>query len=124
MRGVTIAIFLLCVAVFGSFMASGVNDALGIGQQTGLNNAQENVSSEFDKEQRPSDQGGGGGLLGYATYAIRALTVFMGLLGSLGSLLTSMAGGRYTVLWTGIGSIVVVIGGLMVVWVARGLIGE
>jgi hypothetical protein len=124
MRGVTIAIFLLCVAVFGSFMASGVNDALGIGQKTGLQDAQEDVNESFAGKQRPSDQGGGGGLLGYATYAIRSLTEFMGLLGSVGALLTSLAGGRYAVLWNGIGMIVVVIGGLMIVWVARGLIGE
>ena len=126
MRGVSIAIFLLCVSVFATFMgASGVSQELGVGLGDGLDGPSDEVEGELDDSDKSvNDAGGGGGLLGYATYAIRTLSVFFALFGSVGSLLSSWAGGRFTTLWLGIQSVVLVIGSIMIVQVARGLLFE
>ena len=126
MRGVSIAIFLLCVSVFATFMgASGVSSELGVGLGDGLDGPSDKVEEDLDDSDKSvNDAGGGGGLLGYATYAIRTLSVFFALFGSVGSLLTAWAGGRFQTLWMGIQSVVIVIGSMMIVSVARGLIVE
>jgi len=126
MRGVAIAIFLLCLSVFGTFMAApgSVNDTLGIGSSTGLEEPRDDVEENFAGEQRPSERGGNSGLLGFAVYAMQALGNFFSLYTSIGTMFKTMAGGRFAPLWNGIQLIVVVIGTLMLVWVARGLIGE
>lgn len=124
MRGVTIAIFLLCVSVFGTFMAAGVNGALGMSMDNGLEEPADRTTKNISGEQDVGDQGGGGGLLGYVTYGMRVLNNFGRLFGSIGAQLNTWSGGRFSVLWMGIQSIVVVIGVLMLVWVARGIIGE
>jgi len=126
MRGVTIAIFLLCLSVFGTFMAApgSINDTLGIGSSTGLEEPASDVGEDFEGDQRPSERGGATGILGFAVYAMKALGNFFTLFTSIASMLNTLSGGRFMALWNGIQLIVVVIGTLMLIWIARGVIGE
>lgn len=124
MRGVTIAIFLLCVSVFGTFMAVSLNGALGLGMQSGLQEPADKTQEELSGQQNVSERGGSTGLLGFAVYAARTLSSFFSLYTSIGAVLKSWAGGYGSALWNGAQMIVVVVGTLMIVWVARGLIGE
>jgi hypothetical protein len=124
MRGVTIAIFILCLSVFGTFMASGMNEAFGAGQDTGLSGPSDKVTGQFEGNQNVNDQGGGGGLLGYATYALRTLGNFSRLFTSIAEVGLALSGGRFRAFWIGLQSVVNIIGTLMLVWMARGVIGE
>jgi len=126
MRGVSIALFLLCLSVFGTFMgASGINAALGVGGSTGLEGPTGQVQEDFvGEDQRPSERGGNTGILGFAVYAMKALGNFFVLFSSISSMFAALAGDRFLSLWRGIQLIVTVIGTLMLVWVARGVMGE
>lgn len=124
MRGVTIGIFLLCLSVFSGFMAGAVSPALGVGMSGGLQDSANQTSDDLSGDQDLSDRGGQGGLLGFAVYAMDVLSGFFAVYHSVESMFATFAGGRFMGLWQGIQMLVVVIGTLMIVWVARGLIGE
>lgn len=125
MRGVTIALFLLSLSVFGTFMgAAGVNDALGVGMNSGLKGPAQETTEELNGAQKPSERGGAQGLLGFAVYAMRALSSFFNLFGSVGAILKSWGLWRYPSLANGIQMLVVTTGSLMLIWTARGVIGE
>lgn len=124
MRGVTIGIFLLCLAVFSGFMAAGVNSALGVGMTGGLQEPADDTSDDLSGDQDLAERGGQGGLLGFAVYAMRVLSGFFSVYNSISAVFATYAGGRFMVLWNGIQMLVVTTGTLMIVWVARGVIGE
>jgi len=123
MRGVTISIFILCVAVFGGFMAAGgVNDQLGVGMKTGLQDEQQQVADQLGGQQNLADRGGNTGLLGFSVFAVKQLAVLFVLVGSVTSVLAGW--GLPMSLAAGIELIARVIQSLMLIWVARGLVGE
>lgn len=126
MRGVTIAIFMLCLAVFSSVMAAGVNQELGLGLNTGLDDETEQVNSTLGGNQNLSERGGATGLLGFAIFAVKQLAVFGVLVGSIAS--TILAWGppnpAFVALAVGIELIARVIEALGLIWIARGVIGE
>lgn len=123
MRGVTIAIFILCISVFAGFMAtSGVNDELGIGMDPGLEDEANQVSEQLGGEQDLSERGGNSGMLGFSVFAVKQLTVLTVLVGSVTSVLSGL--GLPVSLAAGIELIARVIQSLMIIWVARGLVGE
>lgn len=123
MRGITISIFILCVAVFSGFMAaSGVNDHLGIGMTTGLQDEKTKVASELGGEQNLAERGGNSGMLGFSVFAVKQLAVLFLLVGSISSVLSGW--GLNASLAVGIELIARVIQALMIIWVARGLVGE
>lgn len=122
MRGATIAIFILCVGVFGGFMAAGVNDALGIGMNSGLQNDAERVNESLGGDQNLNERGGNSGMLGFSVYAVKQLAVMFVLVGSITSTLISW--GTPVELARGIELLARVIQSLMLIWVARGLNGE
>lgn len=122
MRGATIAIFILCIAVFGGFMAAGVNDALGIGMNSGLQNDAERVNESLGGDQNLNERGGNSGMLGFSVYAVKQLAVLFVLVGSITSTLAGW--GAPVELARGIELVARVIQSLMLIWVARGLNGE
>jgi len=122
MKGITISIFILCVAVFSGFMAAGVNDELGIGMTTGLQDDAERVDEQLGGDQNLSERGGNSGLLGFSVFAVKQLSVLFILIGSITSVLSTW--GLPMQLAAGIELIARVIQSLMLIWVARGLIGE
>jgi hypothetical protein len=121
MRGVTISMFVLCVAIFAGFMATGVNQELGLGLTTDLDDEANETSEQLGGEQGLSERGGSG-LLGFSVYAVEQLTVLFTLIGSIASILT--AWGVPVQLAAGIELIARVIQALAIVWMARGVIGE
>jgi len=122
MRGVTIAIFVLCVAVFSGFMATGVNDQLGISMTGGLQDEAQHVDEKLGGDQNLSERGGNSGMLGFSVFAVKQLAVLFVLIGSITSVLASW--GLPMALAGGIELIARVIQSLMLVWVARGFVGE
>lgn len=122
MRGVTISIFILCVAVFSGFMAAGVNDELGIGMTTGLQDEADQVNKQLGGDQNLSERGGNSGMLGFSVFAVKQLAVLFVLVGSVTSVLAGW--GLPISLAAGIELIARVIQSLMLIWVARGLVGE
>mgnify|MGYP000297651883 CR=1 FL=1 len=126
MRGITIAIFMLCVAVFSGVMAAGVNQELGLGLKTDLNDEAEQVNDTLGGQQNLSERGGATGLLGFAVFAVKQLAIFGLLVGSIAS--TIMAWGpphpALIAIAVGIELIARVIEGLGLIWIARGVIGE
>ena len=122
MRGVTISIFILCVAVFSGFMAAGVNDELGIGMTTGLQDEADQVNEQLGGDQNLSARGGSSGMLGCSVFAVKQLAVLFVLVGSVTSVLAGW--GLPISLAAGIELIARVIQSLMLIWVARGLVGE
>ena len=122
MRGVTISIFILCVAVFSGFMAAGVNDELGIGMTTGLQDEADQVNKQLGGDQNLSERGGNSGMLGFSVFAVKQLAVLFVLVGSVTSVLAGW--GLPMALAAGIELIARVIQSLMLIWVARGLVGE
>jgi hypothetical protein len=122
MRGVTISIFILCVAVFSGFMAAGVNDELGIGMTTGLQDEADQVNEQLGGDQNLSERGGNSGMLGFSVFAVKQLAVLFVLVGSVTSVLAGW--GLPISLAAGIELIARVIQSLMLIWVARGLVGE
>lgn len=122
MKGITISMFILCVAVFGGFMAAGVNDHLGVSMSTGLQDEADQVEGQLGGEQNLAERGGNSGMLGFSVFAIKQLTVLFVLVGSI----TSTLGGWGTpiALAAGIELIARVAQSLVVIWVARGLVGE
>lgn len=122
MRGVTISIFILCVAIFGGFMATGVNDQLGVGMNTGLDDEAEQVEGQLGGEQNLAERGGNSGMLGFSVFAVKQLAVLFVLVGSITSTLAGW--GLPMSLAAGIELIARVIQSLMLIWVARGLVGE
>lgn len=126
MRGATIAIFMLCLSVFGGFMAVGVNDELGIGMRTGLQDEADQVDSQLGGQQNLADRGGTTGLLGFAVFAIKQLAVFSVMIGSIASLIAAWGQHHPAIvaLGAGIEMIARVIQALMIIWIARGLSGE
>ena len=122
MRGITISIFILCVAVFSGFMAAGVNDALGLGMTTGLQDEANQVDNQLGGDQNLSERGGNSGMLGFSVFAFKQLTVLFVLVGSIKSVLAMW--GLPIQLAVGIELIARVIQALMLIWVSRGLVGE
>jgi hypothetical protein len=122
MRGVTISIFILCVAVFSGFMAAGVNDELGISMTTGLQDEADQVNEQLGGDQNLSERGGNSGMLGFSVFAVKQLAVLFVLVGSVTSVLAGW--GLPISLAAGIELIARVIQSLMLIWVARGLVGE
>lgn len=126
MRGIAIAIFMLCLSVFGGFMAAGVNDELGIGMQTGLQDEADQVDSQLSGEQNLADRGGSTGMLGFAVFAVKQLAIFGVMIGSIASVIS--AWGQHhpaiVVLAVGIEMIARVLQSLALIWIARGLSGE
>jgi hypothetical protein len=122
MRGVTISIFILCVAIFGGFMATGVNDHLGVGMNTGLGDEAEQVEGQLGGEQNLAERGGNSGMLGFSVFAVKQLAILFVLAGSITSTLAGW--GIPMSLAAGIELITRVVQSLMLIWVARGLVGE
>lgn len=122
MKGVTISIFILCVAVFSGFMVAGVNDELGMGMTTGLQDEAEHVDEQLGGDQNLSERGGNSGMLGFSVFAVKQLAVLFVLVGSITSVLATW--GLPIQLAAGIELIARVIQSLMLIWVARGLVGE
>lgn len=122
MRGITISIFVLCVAVYGGFMAAGVNDHLGVSMSTGLNDEAQHVEDQLGGDQNLSERGGNSGMLGFSVFAVKQLAVLFVLAGSITSTLAGW--GTPMALAAGIELIARVIQSLMIIWVARGLVGE
>lgn len=126
MRGATIGIFLLCLSVFSGFMAAGVNQELGVGMDTGLQDEANQVDEELGGEQNLADRGGTTGLLGFAVFAIKQLAVFSVMIGSIASVISTWGQNHPAIvaLAVGIEMIARVIQALMIIWIARGLSGE
>lgn len=123
MRGITISIFILCVAVFGGFMAtSGLNAQVGISMTSGLQDEAQHVEGQLGGDQNLAERGGNSGMLGFSVFAVKQLAVLFVLVGSITSTLAGW--GLPMSLAAGIELIARVIQSLMLVWVARGLIGE
>ena len=122
MRGITISIFILCVAVFGGFMATGVNEEIGVSMSSGLQDESERVEGQLGGDQNLAERGGNSGLLGFSVFAVKQLAVLFVLVGSITSTLAGW--GLPMSLAAGIELIARVIQSLMLIWVARGLIGE
>ena len=123
MRGITIAIFILCVAVFSGFMATaGVNEELGIDMSPGLGDEADQVNEQLGGDQDLSERGGNSGMLGFSVFAVKQLAVLTVLVGSVTSVLSSL--GLPVSLAAGIELIARAIQSLMLIWVARGLVGE
>lgn len=123
MRGITIAVFILCVSTFGGFMASsGLNDHLGVGMDTGLQDETQKVNDTVASEQNLSERGGNSGLLGFAVFAVKQLAVLFILVGSITSTLASW--GFPISLAAGIETLARIIQGFALIWIARGIIGE
>jgi hypothetical protein len=125
MRGVTLAIFMLCLAVFSGVMAAGVNQELGIGVSTGLQDEAEQVDARTG-QQDISERGGQTGLLGFSVYAVKQVAVFGVMIGSIASVIQSWGPSipAVTALAVGIEMIARVTQMLMIVWIARGFAGE
>jgi hypothetical protein len=126
MRGITIAIFMLCVAVFSGVMAAGVNQELGLGLTTDLNDETQRVNDTLGGDQNLSERGGGTGLLGFAVFAVKQLAVFGVLVGSIASVILAWGPPHpaFVALAVGIELIARVIEALGLIWIARGVIGE
>ena len=126
MRGITIAIFMLCVAVFSGVMAAGVNQELGLGLTTDLNDETQRVNESLGGDQNLSERGGGTGLLGFAIFAVKQLAVFGVLVGSIASVILAWGPPHpaFVALAVGIELIARVIEALGLIWIARGVIGE
>jgi hypothetical protein len=123
MRGITISIFILCVAVFGGFLAaSGANDHLGVGMKTGLQDEAEQVNQSVGGDQNLSERGGNSGMLGFSVFALKQLAVLFLLPSSIMSVLTSW--GMPVSLASGIEMLARVIQGFVGIWIARGMNGE
>lgn len=123
MRGITISIFILSIAIFSGFMAtSGVNQELGVGVSPGLDDEAETVDDELGGDQDLAERGENSGLLGFSIFAAKQLTVLFVLVGSIQSILSTW--GLHPALAAGIELIARVTQGLMLIWVARGLVGE
>jgi len=126
MRGITIAIFMLCVAVFSGVMAAGVNQELGLGLTTDLNDETQQVNDTLGGDQNLSERGGGTGLLGFAIFAVKQLAVFGVLVGSIANVILAWGPPHpaFVALAVGIELIARVIEALGLIWIARGVIGE
>lgn len=126
MRGATIAIFMLCVAVFSGVMAAGMNDELGVGMKTGLDDDADQVNEQLGGSQNLSERGGQTGLLGFAVFAMKQLAVFSVLIGSIASVILAWGPPHpaFIALAVGVEMIARMIQALMLIWVARGLNGE
>jgi hypothetical protein len=126
MRGITIAIFMLCVAVFSGVMAAGVNQELGLGLTTDLNDETQRVNESLGGDQNLSERGGGTGLLGFAIFAVKQLAVFGVLVGSIANVILAWGPPHpaFVALAVGIELIARVIEALGLIWIARGVIGE
>jgi hypothetical protein len=122
MRGVTISIFILCVAVFGGFMAAGVNQDLGVSMNTGLQDEADQVDEKLGGDQNLNERGGNSGMLGFSVFAVKQLAVLFVLVGSIFSTLAGW--GMPVELAAGIELIARVIQSLLIIWVARGISGE
>lgn len=122
MRGITISIFILCLAVFGGFMATGVNSELGIDMTPGLGDEAQQVNESLGGDQELSERGGNSGMLGFSVFAVKQLAVLFILPSSITSILVGW--GVPISLASGIELIARVIQYLAIIWVARGLIGE
>lgn len=121
MRGTAIAGFLLCFAAITGFMAaSGINDITGYSPGTGVQEQSDQVQEQLGGEQRPSDRGGGGGLLGFAVFAADKLGSVFTLFGTVGAILQAF--GVPESLATDIEGLVKVIGAFMLIMVLRGVV--
>lgn len=123
MRGITISVFILCVAIFGGFMAAaGVNYHLGISMDTGLQDEAEQVDEELGGDQNLSERGGNSGMIGFSVFALKQLAVLFVLVGSITSTLASW--GLPISLAAGLELIARIAQSLTLIWVARGFVGE
>lgn len=121
MRGTSIAVFILCFGAVASFMAvSGINDVAGVSPGAGVQTQSEQVHEDLVGEQRPSDRGGGGGLLGFAVFAADQLGNLFSLFGTVSALL--QFGGLPESLANSIQQIVELIGIFMLIMILRGVI--
>lgn len=123
MRGITISIFILCVAVMGGFMATGgVNDAIGVSMSTGLQDDAQQVEDRLGGQQELSERGGDTGMLGFTVFAVKKISILFVLIGSITS---GLAGwGAPLSIAAGIELIARVIQSLTLIWLARGIVGE
>lgn len=126
MRGPTIAIFLLCLAVASGVMAAGVNQELGLGLKSGLEDDAQTVNDTMGGNQNLSERGGGTGLLGFAVFAMKQVAIFSVLIGSIAGVILAWGppNPAYIALAVGIEMVARVIQALALVWIARGVIGE
>lgn len=123
MRGLSIGIFLLCVGVaITALVGIGFTDQVPIGGDSPVQDDTKRVEDELGGTRNISDTGEGGSFLGFTTHGTNAISVLFQLFTSTSAILQNW--GIPRAIADGIQTIVVVIGGFMIVQFIRGVVAE